>query len=114
MKFSPMKAYVGSMDDLQRKDWVYEPKLDGYRALCYVDSNVAFISRYGNDLTQDYDLSAVKKSVRAKTCILDGEIIAYDKQGLPNFSLLQQGYPATYIVFDILMKDGKSLINLPL
>ena len=114
MKIAAMNAHMGSQKDLNNPDTIYEPKLDGIRALCYVNKEVQFISRNDIDLTQRF--SGLKNDVRvaAKSCILDGEIIAYDTHGNPNFTSLQTGSTTNYIVFDILMKDGKSLVHLPL
>jgi len=124
-----MLARLGTKADLNRKDYFYEPKLDGYRALCYVTSKgLTFISRRGNDITHRYPELDFRKQIKAKTAILDGEIIVYDDKGFPNFNMLQQRsvdneleiearstiFPATYVIFDILMKDGKSLLNVPL
>ncbi len=51
--------------------------------------------------------------------ILDGEIVAYDRQGIPNFQLLQhyaekRKAPITYQVFDLLFLNGHSTRELPL
>ena len=39
-----MNAKIGTTADLKKKDYIFEPKLDGYRALCYVNKKVSFIS----------------------------------------------------------------------
>lgn len=114
MKFSIMKAHVGDIDDLQKSDFIYEPKLDGIRAICYVNKKMSFFSRNEKDLTANFPEFDFRKNINAKDCVLDGEIIAYDKNGNPSFNLLQTGGEATYVVFDILSKNGKSLINKPL
>jgi bifunctional non-homologous end joining protein LigD len=113
-KIRAMNAYMGTLDDLKNPDFIFEPKLDGIRALCYVNAKCDFISRNDLDLTDKYPELDVRKFIKAKTCILDGEIVAYDKKGIPHFSTLQKGGLATYVVFDILMKNGKSLVDLPL
>lgn len=132
MKFAPMLCAVGKEVDLQRKNFIYEPKLDGIRALCYVNGHMRFITRNLIDRTTRYpelqDIKAIK-AIKAKSCVLDGEIIVYDQNGRPDFGLLQNRegiipgeknttqparYLVTYVVFDILEKDGKSLIHLPL
>ena len=112
--FKLMQATVGKFEDVKKKGYIYEPKLDGYRALCFVDKVVKFIGRSGRELTNDYpELRDIE--VKAKTCVLDGEIIIYDKAGNPNFNLLQKhNDEANFIVFDILMKDKEDLRNLPL
>ena len=114
MKIAAMNAHMGSLKDLNNPDSIYEPKLDGIRALCYVNKDVKFISRNDIDLTARFPELQVGTAIIAKSCILDGEIVAYDNHGNPNFTALQEGNNTNYIVFDILMKDGKSLVHLPL
>ena len=110
----PMKAHIGTEEDLIRKGVLYEPKLDGIRALCYVSEGLQFYSRNGRTITSEYPEFKFRDAIHAKAAILDGEIIVLDKAYSPRFSLWQQGYAAIYIVFDILMLDGKALIDLPL
>lgn len=109
-----MLTKVGSFDLLSNKEYIFEPKLDGVRALCFVGRALEFVSRNNLDLTDTYPELTIRKNIKATAAVLDGEIIAYDKKGYPNFELLQQGYQATYVVFDILELNGKSLIALPL
>ena len=110
-----MNAYSSTQELLTHKGYIFEPKLDGFRALCYVDKKkVTFISRNGLDITHKYPELDVRAHIKAKTCILDGEIVAYDAHGAPNFNLLQNGGQAVYVVFDILKKDGIWLIKKPL
>ncbi len=110
-----MNAKIGTVDDLKNQQFLFEPKLDGIRALCYVNKQLRFISRNQKNLTDKYpELADNRSFINAKSAILDGEIVAYDELGNPRFSLLQQGYAATYVVFDILMKDGNSLVDMAL
>ena len=110
----PMKAHSGDEKDLTRKGMLYEPKLDGIRALCYVNHGLRFYSRNQRDISSEYPEFQFRDAIKAKTAILDGEIIVLDKSATPRFSLWQQGHDALYVVFDILMLNGKSLIELPL
>ncbi len=118
--FRPMLAITGSEKDLKGKGYIFEPKLDGYRALCYVNSSIRLESRKGNDVTKNYPELEFRKRIKAKNCILDGEIVVYGENGLPSFDLMQKRElgerrtPATYVAFDILRKNGKELTNLPL
>lgn len=125
-----MLARVGTKDDLNHKNYIYEPKLDGVRAICDCTKNaVTLISRNDIDITARYPELDIRKYINASSAVLDGEIVVFDKNGRPSFQLLQgrdllentekiegmnNKLPVTYIVFDILMKDGKSLIHLPL
>ena len=115
MKLKPMNAHIGSKEALTRKDMIFEIKLDGIRALCYVNGKLRFISRNDVDRTSKHPEFDFRKNIKAKTAILDGEIVAYDKKGRSDFSLLQRGGGRTeFVVFDILMKNGKILTALPL
>lgn len=114
IKFRVMNAKIGTTNDLDKPGYLYEPKLDGYRALCFVNGDVTFMSRNNKDLTSTYPELAFRQNIKAQSAILDGEIVAYDQNGHPNFALLQQGKHASYVVFDILMKDGQSLTLKPL
>jgi bifunctional non-homologous end joining protein LigD len=111
------------------REWLYEVKWDGFRALAFVEQgNVRLVSRNQNDLTGAYpELSVVPDCVRAKAAVLDGEIVALDEQGRSSFSLMQQrtgssegprrprvsrgDIPIHYYVFDLLYLDGYSLFQ---
>jgi len=109
--YKVMNAKIGAQEDLKKKDCIFEPKLDGFRALCYVNKDTALISR--NNLTFYYELN-VRRAIKAHTCVLDGELIAFDTKGNPSFTAFQEGYPIHYAVFDILMKNGRVLVHEPL
>ena len=109
---------------VQDKEFLYEIKFDGIRALIYVSKNsFKILSRKGNDLTNKYpELKEIQKIVGDHQVIFDGEIIATNN-GLPSFSLLQQRnrikkvideiieeIPVTFIAFDILY-DNKNLMS---
>ncbi|MGC2310835.1 MAG: non-homologous end-joining DNA ligase [Candidatus Babeliaceae bacterium] len=115
MELKAMNARVGNVHLLENKEYLFEPKLDGFRALCFINKTVRFISRNGLDMTDHYPtLQEIKKLTHAHSCVFDGEIIALDDKGMPRFELLQEGKPEIYCVFDILMKDNKILTHLPL
>jgi bifunctional non-homologous end joining protein LigD len=123
----PMLATLvdGPFDD-QR--WLYEIKWDGYRAIAFLDGGaVRLVSRNQNDLTAAYpELRSIGDHVKARTAVLDGEIVAIDEQGRPSFSLMQQrtgigagghriqrtrdDIPVVYYVFDLLHLDGYNLM----
>jgi bifunctional non-homologous end joining protein LigD len=109
----PMLAKTGGAPDLKRGGFIFEPKLDGYRAIARIGEGLTLTSRNGLDITGKFpglDFS----TVRAKQCALDGEIIAYDGAGNPDFDLLASGGSPVYVAFDILEKDGADLRRLPL
>jgi bifunctional non-homologous end joining protein LigD len=108
-------------------DWLYEIKWDGYRAVAFIeDGNVRLVSRNQNDLTSQYrELAELPQRVRAKSAIIDGEIVALDEEGRASFSLMQQrtgighagrrvgrtneDVPIVYYAFDLLYSDGYDL-----
>lgn len=110
----PMKAHIGALTDLDLKHMIFEPKLDGIRALCYANAALKFYSRNRIDITKDYPEFNVRSAIKAKSAVLDGEIVVLDESLTPRFHLWQKGKPAVYIVFDILMLNGKSVMDLPL
>jgi len=109
------------------KDWIFEVKWDGIRAISYVNAELSIRSRNDKELCQNFpELSELKKLTH--DAVLDGEIIVM-KEGKPDFeAVLERGKassqvnieyeaqtsPATYIVFDMLEKNSKPLINLPI
>ena len=121
-----------SVDDaFDGADWLFEIKWDGYRAVAFVDSGKArLVSRNQNDLTPRYpELKGLPQFVKAKTAILDGEVVALDEQGRASFSLMQQrtGFrpgghraaanadvPVLYYAFDLLYLDGYDWRRVPL
>jgi bifunctional non-homologous end joining protein LigD len=107
-------------------DWIFETKWDGFRSICFIQNGEArFVSRNQIEMTPQYpELAKVAKQVAAGEAILDGEIVALDKDGMPRFQLLQNKLrirsgsyaPASkativYFVFDLLYFDGHDLRN---
>ncbi len=107
-------------------EWIFETKWDGFRAICFVQKGKSrFVSRNQIDMTPQYpELVSVGKQLAAKEAILDGEIVALDKHGMPRFQLLQprvgrkSGVEAlrghghiVYYVFDCLFVDGYDLTS---
>jgi bifunctional non-homologous end joining protein LigD len=93
-------------------EWLFEPKWDGFRAICYLkDGNVSFISRRHNDLTPKFPaLQAIAKSIKAEKAIIDGEIVALDREGQVRFdglrSKTRSDYVVVYFAFDLLHFNG--------
>jgi DNA ligase D-like protein (predicted ligase) len=101
--------------------WLYEVKLDGYRALIVKDGDrVRVISRNEKDLTAAYPaVAAAGKRLTAETAVIDGEIVAVDAHGRPSFQALQHrsshaGHAIVFYAFDLLHVDGQDLTGLPL
>ncbi|MDP2031238.1 MAG: DNA ligase D [Thiobacillus sp.] len=90
MKLSPMLADMAELP-FSHPDWLFEPKLDGYRVLAFVhDGKVKLRSRRGLDLTPVFPHIAAELAKQAVSgMILDGEVLALDAAGRPSFSALQ-------------------------
>ena len=97
--------------------WISEIKFDGYRLLCWLDhGKVRVVTRNGLDWTDR--LPAVARAIgklRVDTALVDGELVALDKNGASSFPALQAalsaGKDATLhlYLFDLLHLDGWDL-----
>ena len=97
-------------------DWIYEPKLDGYRTLAIkADGRVQLRSRNNKDFTVRY--AAVAKALVSlpNHTVIDGEIVALDDSGRPSFNALQNLGSSQarifYYVFDVLVLDGRNVMQ---
>ena len=89
-KLAPMLAEIGDAV-FNRADWMWEPKLDGYRVLAFIDEHgVKLRSRRGLELASKFPrLVAELAHRRVNGMILDGELVAFDASGKPSFAALQ-------------------------
>jgi len=107
------------------EEWAYEPKLDGFRAIIFVDGSDAYIqSRSGKELARYFP----ELSFAPGHWVLDGELVIRDADGNLEFDALQERIhpaqsriellskeiPANYIVFDLLAEGEESLLEAPL
>ena len=116
----PMQAKL--VDSIRPGEWIYEIKLDGYRAEALRGgSETQILSRNKNDLGAKFP--EVKNSVAAldvQDAVIDGEIVALDEKGRSSFQLLQTldmgkvRPPIVYYAFDLLRLNGKDLQGLPI
>jgi bifunctional non-homologous end joining protein LigD len=111
--------------------WMFEPKLDGVRAVAPRDgAQLRLFSRRGIEATKQYP-SVVSELLQQPEprMVLDGEIVAFDSAGIPSFQQLQQRLnlmreadikraeakiPVFYYVFDLLWAGGYDLRGVPL
>jgi len=124
-RLAPMLAEIGGRARSDDK-YLYEPKLDGYRAIAFVkDGAVRLQSRRGIDLTVPFpELVADLAAQHVSSMILDGEIVALGGDGRPSFNALQnraglktakeiaqaQGEsPVIFMCFDLLHFAGVNL-----
>ena len=70
--------------------WYFEPKLDGFRGIVFVDREVKVQSRRGYDLTRSFRPIAESLTTLAHQAVLDGEIVAVTEDGKPCFECLQR------------------------
>jgi bifunctional non-homologous end joining protein LigD len=103
--------------------WVFEEKYDGIRALAYRTTKrgrttVHLWSRNELDLTAGFpDVAAAVAELPGGDLVLDGELVVFDPTGVSRFQLLQRrgsGGRTAYAVFDLLERDGASLLKRPL
>lgn len=110
--------------------WAYEMKWDGLRALAFISGGkVSLTSRTSRDITHVYpELAGLAAASGASQAVLDGEIVAFGGGEWPDFEALQQrmniasaaqarqlaaGLPVSYLAFDLLWLNGRSLLELP-
>ncbi|WP_028281394.1 ATP-dependent DNA ligase [Arthrobacter sp. H5] len=126
----PMLATVGAPGIVRSEDhWAFEMKWDGIRALATVTPDgIKLVSRNGIDMTATYpELADLGDYVNGDQALLDGEIVALNKAGRPDFGLLQtrmnitktteieaarKKVPVYFMLFDLLYLDGNSLLEL--
>ena len=109
--------------------WLHEVKWDGVRVLVDVrDGLVRMTSRNDNNVTPAWPELSVPP-LGDRDLLVDGEVIALNERGLPDFRVLQhrmhlrnakevarlvKSVPATLMVFDLLRLDGEDLTDRPL
>ena len=96
--------------------WLYEVKLDGYRALAIkTGGQVRLRSRNDKDFTKRYLGVVAALAKLPDETVSDGEVVAPDAAGKPRFSLLQNsGTNVHFYVFDLLMRAGRNVTGEPL
>ncbi len=113
----------GPFDD---PDWLFEVKWDGFRVEAVVDGgSVRLWTRGQQDASRYFGPFLDPPTwLDARQAVVDGEVIALDERGEPDFALLQarikgsggvaEPTPFMYEVFDLLHLDGRSLLDEPL
>ncbi|MDN4642861.1 ATP-dependent DNA ligase [Arthrobacter sp. PsM3] len=128
--FRPMLASAGTAAELPGKDWQFELKWDGVRALVVGDAEkISLVSRNGNDMSATYPELTDRSCWPDQDFIADGEVIAVGPSGRPDFGLLQgrmkltraldvakaqSTTPVRLMLFDLLSENGQDLRRLPL
>ena len=123
----PMLARLSTSCRADETSWAFEIKWDGVRAIAYCEP-AASGSRAAtcNDITSHYpELRALGRALGSPQAVLDGEIVAFDEDGRPELPAPPAAHaprlgrravrrrmaerPVTYMVFDLLYLDGRSL-----
>ena len=102
-----------------------EAKYDGQRGIAILDGDrVTLLSRNGADITRTFpEISVALPTALSRPVVLDGEIVAFDAQGVPSFARLQQRWPQSrrpsaellravpvrFFAFDVLNHDGQDI-----
>jgi len=124
-KKAPMPEAVAPMlctltrECIDDPGYLYEIKWDGYRIISYVKKGkVRMDSRSAKDYTLRYPLIVEALKALGHDCVLDGEAVVFNEEGMPDFDALQlyNGHSTaiSYCVFDLLWLDGYNLMSLPL
>ncbi|WP_147534950.1 DNA ligase D [Bacillus marasmi] len=116
------------------KEWYYEIKFDGFRAILNWDDNLSLISRNGNSLLEQFP--EIEEYLFAnKQCfepylplVLDGELVSLENPYKADFSAIQvrgrmrspakirekaEKQPCRLLIFDLLILQGKSFTHQP-
>jgi bifunctional non-homologous end joining protein LigD len=120
----PMQAELADAP-FNKADWMWEPKLDGYRLLAFIKKmQVSLRSRRGLELARQFPGLAAELAKQGPSMILDGEIVAFDPSGKPSFNALQNRFqlkterdiaaaenstPVVFYAFDLLHFAGVDL-----
>jgi len=123
----PMMATAGTLPSTDDESgFAFEMKWDGVRAVVYVDhGSVRVLTRNDREVVATYpELRGLGEFFGDRTAVLDGEIVAFDEQGRPSFGTLQQRMhvqrptpalldrvPVTFLAFDLVHLQGRSLIK---
>jgi bifunctional non-homologous end joining protein LigD len=102
--------------------WEYEAKWDGYRIEAVkLGNTVRLFSRRGSDFTKKFARVAEDVAgLETESAVIDGEVVALDKNGRPSFQALQNGrllpsgFRLMFLAFDLLSVHGNDLRRLAL
>jgi len=103
---------------LDAPGWFYEIKLDGYRAIAVKSGRVNLFSRRHKSFNNQYPYLVEALADLPEGTVVDGEVVALDDSGLPNFNLLAQFRSEAsrihYFIFDVLVCNDRDLTKLSL
>ena len=125
----PMKARLAEAPSTS-ENWATEIKWDGVRAISFCENGVLRLQgRNLNDITDLFpEIAPLAGAPGVEGTILDGELVAFDEHGVPDFQRIQKrlrqnggrgreraakSYAATFVIFDLLQAEGEDLRPLP-
>jgi DNA ligase D-like protein (predicted ligase) len=100
-------------------DWLYEIKLDGYRAIAFKSGGRIYLrSRNDKDFTSRYPAIVEGLGRLPDETLIDGEVVSLDEDGRPSFNVLQNFESSSvqvfYYVFDVMYLAGRNVMREPL
>jgi bifunctional non-homologous end joining protein LigD len=112
----PMAA-SSAKEPFDSPEWIFEAKLDGYRAITVIDSTGKARLWSRNHLPLEAKFPTIQDAItelKLRSTILDGEIVALDSDGVPRFQLLQKWQkrptaPVLFYLFDLLWSSGRDV-----
>jgi DNA ligase D-like protein (predicted ligase)/DNA ligase D-like protein (predicted polymerase)/DNA ligase D-like protein (predicted 3'-phosphoesterase) len=126
--YEPMMAVL-TAEAFDDDEWLFEVKWDGHRCLANLGTATRLTSRTQRDMTAQFpELIDMHRQLAARNAVVDGEIVALDRNGRPSFERMQDRFhrtpeelarnkgrvPVQFLAFDLLWLDGASLLDLPL
>jgi bifunctional non-homologous end joining protein LigD len=126
--YEPMMAVL-TAEPFDDDDWLFEVKWDGHRCLANLGTATRLTSCTGLDMTAQFpELIDLHRQLAARNAVVDGEIVALDRDGRPSFERMQDRFhrtpeelarnkgkvPVQFLAFDLLWLDGEPLLDLPL
>jgi bifunctional non-homologous end joining protein LigD len=126
--YEPMMAVL-TAEPFDDDEWLFEVKWDGHRCLANLGRATRLTSRTTRDMTAQFpELIDLHRQLAARNAVVDGEIVALDRNGRPSFERMQDRFhrtpeelarnkgkvPVQFLAFDLLWLDGQPLLDLPL
>ena len=126
--YEPMMAVL-TAEPFDDDEWLFEVKWDGHRCLANLGTSTRLTSRTRRDMTAQFpELIDMHRQLAARNAVVDGEIVALDRDGRPSFERMQDRFhrtpeelarnkgrvPVQFLAFDLLWLDGQPLLDLPL
>jgi bifunctional non-homologous end joining protein LigD len=126
--YEPMMAVLTG-EPFDDDEWLFEVKWDGHRCLANLGTATRLTSRTTRDMTAQFpELIDMHRQLAARNAVVDGEIVALDRDGRPSFERMQDRFhrhpeelarhrgrvPVQFLAFDLLWLDGQPLLELPL